>query len=62
MSEESAKLTADIQQEVLKLDSLILKIDSLLNSEEPISESDIGEVSASLDDLEARKKELTEQQ
>ena len=61
-SAESDKLTEEIRSEMIKIDSLVIRIDSLLNSDETASEEDVSGVAASLDDLEARKKEITEQQ
>jgi hypothetical protein len=59
---ESSKLTEEIRSEIIKIDSLIIRIDSLLTSGATPSEADVSEAVSSLDDLEARKKEINEQQ
>ena len=47
---------------MIKIDSLIIRIDSLLSSDDPLSDTDVNGITSSLDDLEARKKAITEQQ
>ncbi len=59
---ESDKLSEEIRGEMIKIDSLIIRIDSLLSSDDPLSDTDVNGITSSLDDLEARKKEITEQQ
>ena len=59
---EDNKTRDEIRTEMIKIDSLIIRIDSLLSSENPPADADVEEITGSLDDLEARKKEITGQQ
>ena len=59
---ESDKVSEEIRSEMIKIDSLIIRIDSLLGSDEPPSDTDVEGITSSLNELENQKKEITEQQ
>jgi hypothetical protein len=61
-TDRSGKTRDAIRTEMISIDSLIIRIDSLLNSDEPISDSDAQAIINSMNTLEERKKELSEQE
>ena len=60
-SEETIKLREDLTAEMIKIDSLIIQIDALLNAGTTPTQATIDGITNSLNDLENRKKELIEQ-
>ena len=61
-SAEGDKTSEEIKSEIIKIDFLIIRIDSLLSSDTPPSDADVGDITTSLDELEKRKTDITEQQ
>lgn len=62
ISGENSQLREDIRAEMIKIDSLIIQIDTLLDAQTPPNDTTVDAVNGSLQDLEERKKELTGQQ
>jgi protein involved in polysaccharide export with SLBB domain len=62
VSDENQELRDDIRSEMIKLDSLIIRIDSLINSARTPADSDIEEITETMEELEKRKEELAGQQ